>query len=331
VLFELEDQEHRFRYEAVEVVGDGSNSAHLIPAPGQAGLLQWAETAIAGQENSWFDATLIRQLGPGSPRELMLRAIMSSGRGDNDPTYDTEPAGSGLDLDAVDTARNADGAVLFARRRDPVVQAVGRADRACRPVCRQQAACRWVRRRDRHRPDQPCRQRPGRCGDHRRAHPDGRGRVADRQARGRRCPAELRAGQAPRSRRREGRLDRRRRQRGGPDRGPKETRLEVLRPRPPGRARGRRKLGGECLRGGTLRAPLPVDGGAVVGPDRRVPDRCRKRGAAQLQPLPVVGRLRWLPGLRRPGARGRSAGGPGRLRDDPAAPSNTAWRRRPTS
>jgi hypothetical protein len=104
VLFELEDQEHRFRYEAVEVVGDGSNSAHLIPAPGQAGLLQWAETAIAGEENSWFDATFIRQLGPGSPRELMLRAIMSSGRGDNDPTYDTEPSGTGLDLDAVDTA-----------------------------------------------------------------------------------------------------------------------------------------------------------------------------------------------------------------------------------
>lgn len=102
VLFELESQEHRFRYKAVNVIGDGSNSAHLIPAPGQPSLLAWAETAMSGEENAWFDATLIRQVGPGSPRELMLRALQSSGRGDNGP-YDTGPAGAGLDLDAIDT------------------------------------------------------------------------------------------------------------------------------------------------------------------------------------------------------------------------------------
>lgn len=100
VLFELDGEDKRFRYKAVNVIGDGSNSAHLIPADNQPGLLAWAETAISGEEGAWFDATLIRSIGPGEPRVLMLTAIQSSGRGDNG-TYDTEQAGAGLDLDSI--------------------------------------------------------------------------------------------------------------------------------------------------------------------------------------------------------------------------------------
>jgi hypothetical protein len=104
VFVEGNDQKITYRYDDLAIVGDGlGNKVHLYPANDQPGLLEFAEELLSGETDGQIDVTFVNSLGPGVPKDLMRKALLSSGRGDNDPTYDTEPRGAGYDLDAVDT------------------------------------------------------------------------------------------------------------------------------------------------------------------------------------------------------------------------------------
>ena len=102
IVCKLGDNELAFEYESLQQVAGQGGEIELYLAPNQADLAQFVADAMEGSVDD-FDVTFASKVGPGVPRDLMRVMLYSSGRGDNDPTYDTGSRETGYDLDAVDS------------------------------------------------------------------------------------------------------------------------------------------------------------------------------------------------------------------------------------
>lgn len=102
VLVELGETTYAFEYASVYQLASNSSIVRVVLADGQAGLDQFTADALEGSVDV-FEVKFATKLGPESPQDAMRRSLLSSGRGDNDATYDTLSRRAGLDLDSVDT------------------------------------------------------------------------------------------------------------------------------------------------------------------------------------------------------------------------------------
>jgi len=100
LIIEADGASFAFEYTSKAAVGDeilfatdGTTSAKTIPFP-----------VVASDANPIKFTIKTATLTSGLVRDIMRRVLMSSGRGNNDGTYDTLPLGSGYDLEIVETS-----------------------------------------------------------------------------------------------------------------------------------------------------------------------------------------------------------------------------------
>lgn len=104
VVIEASDAEWLFEYDSVTQGGAGTGTdVTFILAKDQPGLSAVISQLAADGEQD-FSVQVLSMFGPDTPQVIMREILMSSGRGNNDATYDSGIRGTGYDLRSVQTA-----------------------------------------------------------------------------------------------------------------------------------------------------------------------------------------------------------------------------------